>query len=50
MNSIPSSFQPDASGAGPKQGSHIPFLKLNDGNQIPMVWVVSVYSLPIYSS
>ncbi|KAI4600348.1 hypothetical protein KJ359_000702 [Pestalotiopsis sp. 9143b] len=36
MNSIPSSFQPDASGAGPKQGSHIPSLKLNDGNQIPM--------------
>lgn len=48
MNSIPSSFQPDASGAGPKQGSHIPFLKLNDGNQIPMVCASSVYSLLIF--
>ncbi|KAF3025756.1 hypothetical protein E8E14_014451 [Neopestalotiopsis sp. 37M] len=36
MNSIPSSFTPDASGAAPKQAGHIPFLKLNDGNQIPM--------------
>lgn len=47
MNSIPSSFQPDASGAGPKQGSHIPFLKLNDGNQIPMVSASSILTAHI---
>ncbi|KAI1381448.1 Aldo/keto reductase [Hypoxylon crocopeplum] len=38
MNSIGSTFQPDASGgAGPKQTGSIPTLKLNDGNEIPML-------------
>ncbi|KAK6068373.1 aldo/keto reductase [Seiridium cupressi] len=36
MNSIPSSFTPNASGEAPKQAGYIPLLKLNDGNQIPM--------------
>lgn len=43
MNSIPSSFTPDASGAAPKQAGHIPFLKLNDGNQIPMVSITYLH-------
>lgn len=37
MNSIGSTFEPDASGASPKQLPYIPSLKLNDGNEIPMV-------------
>ncbi|UNI20042.1 2-dehydropantolactone reductase [Purpureocillium takamizusanense] len=37
MNSIGSSFQPDASGTAPKQGPFLPTLKLNDGNEIPLV-------------
>lgn len=37
MNSIGSTFEPDASGTPPKQMPYIPNLKLNDGNQIPML-------------
>jgi hypothetical protein len=37
MHSIKAAFQPDASGASPKQAVYIPNLKLNDGNDIPMV-------------
>lgn len=37
MNSILSTFTPDASGTPPKQTDYIPWLTLNDGNQIPMV-------------
>lgn len=37
MNSAEASYQPDASGQGPKQMSHLPNLKLNDGHEIPMV-------------
>ena len=37
MNSISAAFKPDASGTAPKQSEYIPFLKLNDGNEIPMV-------------
>jgi hypothetical protein len=37
MNSIGASFTPDASGTPPKQTNGIPKLKLNDGNEIPMV-------------
>ncbi|KJZ80371.1 hypothetical protein HIM_00221 [Hirsutella minnesotensis 3608] len=36
MNSIGSTFNPDASGSAPKQTDDIPTLKLNDGNEIPM--------------
>ncbi|KAF6820009.1 NADPH-dependent alpha-keto amide [Colletotrichum sojae] len=36
MNSILSTFKPDASGTPPKQVPYIPWLKLNDGNEIPM--------------
>lgn len=37
MNSIGSTFQPDASGTPPKQGPFLPTLKLNDGHEIPLV-------------
>ncbi|KAI0868702.1 aldo/keto reductase [Hypoxylon argillaceum] len=37
MNSITASFEPDASGTGPKQLESIPPLKLNDGHEIPML-------------
>lgn len=37
MNSVGATYQPDASGTPPKQLSYIPNLKLNDGNEIPMV-------------
>ncbi|KAM4059897.1 aldo/keto reductase family protein [Hirsutella rhossiliensis] len=37
MNSIGSTFEPDASGDPPKQTTSLPTLKLNDGNEIPML-------------
>lgn len=37
MHSIASAFKPDASGYSPKQVPYLPSLKLNDGNEIPMV-------------
>ncbi|KAK1987816.1 aldo/keto reductase [Colletotrichum cereale] len=37
MNSILSTFTPDASGIPPKQMDYIPLLTLNDGNKIPMI-------------
>lgn len=37
MNSMGSAFKPDASGASPKQMDYIPYLKLSDGHEIPMV-------------
>ncbi|KFA66656.1 hypothetical protein S40285_03064 [Stachybotrys chlorohalonatus IBT 40285] len=37
MNSAAATFQPDASGTPPKQVPYIPSLKLNDGNEIPML-------------
>ncbi|OHW99826.1 aldo keto reductase [Colletotrichum incanum] len=37
MNSILSTYKPDASGTPPKQVDYIPWLTLNDGNQIPML-------------
>jgi len=37
MNSILSTFTPDASGTPPKQVDYIPWLTLNDGNKIPML-------------
>lgn len=37
MHSIASAFKPDASGYSPKQVPYLPLLKLNDGNEIPMV-------------
>lgn len=38
MNSITSTFKPDASGGeGPKQMDYIPNLKMSDGNEIPML-------------
>lgn len=37
MNSIESSFKPDATGQAPKQMEYIPYLKLNDGHEIPML-------------
>jgi hypothetical protein len=37
MNSEASGFKADASGTAPKQSEYIPYLKLNDGNEIPMV-------------
>lgn len=37
MNSEVSGFKADASGTAPKQSEYIPYLKLNDGNEIPMV-------------
>ncbi|KUI62388.1 NADPH-dependent conjugated polyketone reductase C2 [Cytospora mali] len=36
MNSIESSYKPDATGQAPKQMEYIPYLKLNDGHEIPM--------------
>ncbi|KAM0325412.1 hypothetical protein ACHAQA_007398 [Verticillium albo-atrum] len=37
MNSIGSVWKPDATGQSPKQVPYIPHLKLNDGNEIPML-------------
>lgn len=37
MNSAASSHQPDASGEAPKQLSYLPYLRMNDGNKIPML-------------
>jgi diketogulonate reductase-like aldo/keto reductase len=37
MHSIASAFKPDASGYSPKQVPYLPTLKLNDGNEIPML-------------
>ncbi|KAF3350407.1 hypothetical protein VD0004_g5884 [Verticillium dahliae] len=37
MNSIGSVWKPDATGQTPKQVPYIPHLKLNDGNEIPML-------------
>lgn len=37
MNSIEASYKPDATGQAPKQMQFIPYLKLNDGHEIPMV-------------
>lgn len=37
MNSISAASKPDAGSAAPKQSECIPCLKLNDGNEIPMV-------------
>ncbi|KAJ0125187.1 ldehyde reductase 1 [Diaporthe amygdali] len=37
MNSAGASFKPDATGADPKQLEYIPHLKLNDGEEIPMI-------------
>ncbi|KAK3315145.1 NADP-dependent oxidoreductase domain-containing protein [Apodospora peruviana] len=37
MHSITSHFQPDASGATPKQLDYLPNLKLSDGNEMPML-------------
>ncbi|KAK1998360.1 aldo/keto reductase [Colletotrichum falcatum] len=37
MNSILSTFTPDASGTPPKQVDYIPWLTLNDDNKIPML-------------
>jgi len=48
MNSIGSSFQPDASGTAPKQGPFLPTLKLNDGNEIPLVSNTAMTPSPHY--
>ncbi|CAJ2511159.1 Uu.00g067840.m01.CDS01 [Anthostomella pinea] len=37
MNSMDSTYAPDASGATPKQTGYVPTLKMNDGNEIPML-------------
>ncbi|KAI0125012.1 aldehyde reductase 1 [Xylariales sp. AK1849] len=37
MHSIAAAFKPDATGTPPKQMEYIPHLKLNDGNEIPML-------------
>ncbi|KAI8623517.1 Aldo/keto reductase [Xylariaceae sp. FL1651] len=37
MHSITASFEPDASGPGPKQLGYLPMLKMNDGHEIPML-------------
>ncbi|KAK3343890.1 NADP-dependent oxidoreductase domain-containing protein [Lasiosphaeria hispida] len=37
MNSITSAFVPNATGDAPKQLEYIPNLKLNDGNEIPLL-------------
>lgn len=37
MNSIGSAYKPDATGTDPKQSDYLPSLKLNDGNEIPLV-------------
>ncbi len=39
MNSIGSTFNPDASGVPPKQTDELPSLTLRDGRTIPMVRV-----------
>lgn len=41
MHSMTSAFKPDASGAAPKQMDYMPHLKLNDGNEIPLVSALS---------
>lgn len=41
MNSMGSTFEPDASGVPPKQLPYVPRLKLRDGNEIPMVRINS---------
>lgn len=47
MHSITASFKPNASGEAPKQHpEYIPSLKLNDGNEIPMVRN-ALYKVPI---
>lgn len=52
MNSAEASHQPDASGAAPKQLGYVPTLKLNDGNEIPMVLkpllLLNLYSIYSY--
>lgn len=46
MHSIAASFKPNASGEAPKQHpEYIPSLKLNDGNEIPLV---GTHALPSY--
>ncbi|KAI0020467.1 aldo/keto reductase [Xylariomycetidae sp. FL0641] len=37
MHSMTGVFKPDASGAAPKQMEYIPRMKLNDGNEMPML-------------
>jgi hypothetical protein len=37
MNSLTSAFKPTADGETPKQSPYLPMLKLNDGNEIPLV-------------
>ncbi|KAK7948760.1 uncharacterized protein PG986_009646 [Apiospora aurea] len=37
MNSMTSAFKPDATGNAPKQLDYMPNLKLNDGNEIPLL-------------
>ncbi|KAK8038710.1 NADPH-dependent conjugated polyketone reductase C1 [Apiospora rasikravindrae] len=37
MNSMTSAFKPDATGNAPKQMDYMPHLKLNDGNEIPLL-------------
>ncbi|KAI1873541.1 hypothetical protein JX265_005163 [Neoarthrinium moseri] len=37
MHSVAGHFKPNASGAAPKQMEYLPHLKLNDGNEIPML-------------
>lgn len=37
MNPETSAIQPDASGSAPTQLDRIPTIKLNDGNEMPMV-------------
>lgn len=37
MNSIGSTFNPDASGTAPKQTENLPSLTMRDGKTIPMV-------------
>ncbi|KAH9893661.1 aldehyde reductase 1 [Xylariomycetidae sp. FL2044] len=37
MNSVTGTFRPDATGTSPKQMDYLPNLKLNDGNEIPML-------------
>ncbi|KAK8094002.1 NAD/NADP-dependent indole-3-acetaldehyde reductase, partial [Apiospora hydei] len=37
MNSMTSAFKPDATGNAPKQMDYMPNLKLNDGNEIPLL-------------
>lgn len=37
MHSITSAFKANATGDAPKELGYLPTLKLNDGNEIPMV-------------